>query len=154
MLLVDVNKRISKLQRIYECWPNTRTEAILSTKLAQKNKKKEIEALRDLIAENALDKKAENVLSLDLRKLPDAVCDFFVICDAATSIQVKAIADNIVDKIKEQTGEAPHHKEGFNTLEWVVLDYIDIVVHIFKTENRKYYQLEELWLDAEEKEFK
>ncbi len=125
----------------------------MSTKLAQKNKKKEIEELRDLIAANALDKKAENVISLDLRKLPDAVCDFFVVCDATTNIQVKAIADNIVDKIREQTGDYPHHKEGFKTLEWVVLDYIDIVVHVFRTENRKYYQLEELWLDAEEKEF-
>ncbi len=125
----------------------------MSTKLAQKNKKKEIEELRDLIAANALDKKAENVVSLDLRKLPDAVCDFFVVCDASTNIQVKAIADNIVDKIREQTGDYPHHKEGYKTLEWIVLDYIDIVVHIFRTENRKYYQLEELWLDAEQKEF-
>ncbi len=125
----------------------------MSTKLAQKNKKKEIEALRTQIAEAALDKKAENVISLDLRKLPDAVCDFFVVCDATTTIQVKAIADHIVDKIRKDTGEYPNHKEGFKTMEWVVLDYIDIVVHIFRTENRKFYQLEELWADAELKEF-
>lgn len=131
----------------------TRTEAILSPKIAQKNKKKHLEELRDRIADAALDKKAENVTSLDLRKLPDAVTDFFIICNATTGIQVKAIADNIVDKIKEDTGESPWHTEGFENLEWVLLDYVDIVVHVFRTENRQYYQLEELWLDAERKVF-
>ena len=99
------------------------------------------------------EKKGEHIVSLDLRKIPEAVSDFFIICEATSTTQVKAIADNIVDKIKEETGEYPYHKEGFKTLEWVVLDYIDIVVHIFRTENRKFYQLEELWLDAELKEF-
>ncbi len=131
----------------------TRTEAILTPKIAQKSKKKQLEALRDQIAEAALDKKAENVVSLDLRKLPDAACDFFVICSANTGVQVKAIADNIVDKIQKETGEYPWHKEGFDNLEWVLLDYVDIVVHVFRKENREYYQLEELWLDAERKEF-
>lgn len=130
----------------------TRTEAILSPKIAEKNKKKQLETLRDQIVEAALDKKAENVTSLDLRKLPDAVTDFFVICDAQTGIQVKAIADNIIDRIKEETGQNPWHKEGFENLEWVLLDYVDVVVHVFRTETRDFYQLEELWLDADRKE--
>lgn len=132
---------------------NTRTEANLSPKIAQKSKKKEIESLRDQIANAALDKKAQNVVSLDLRKLNDAVTDFFVVCNANTGVQVKAIADNIVDEVRKQTGESPWHKEGFDNLEWILLDYVDIVVHVFRTENREFYQLEELWLDADRKEF-
>ena len=120
----------------------------MSTKIAQKNKKKEIEALRDLIAENALDKKAENVLSLDLRKLPDAVCDFFVICDASTSIQVKAIADHVEYLVQQECGEGPYRSEGRTGLQWVLVDYINIVVHVFQPETRKFYRLEEMWSDA------
>lgn len=131
----------------------TRTVATLTPKIAQKKQNKELEALRDRIVEAAQDKKAQNVTSLDLRKITDAVCDFFIVCDAQSGIQVKAIADNIVDHVRKKTGEAPRHTEGFNNLEWVLIDYVDVVVHVFKTETREYYQLEELWLDADRKEF-
>jgi ribosome-associated protein len=125
----------------------------LTPKIAQKKQNKELEALRDRIVEAAQDKKAQNVTSLDLRKITDAVCDFFIVCDAQSGIQVKAIADHIVDQIRKETGESPLHTEGLNNLEWVLIDYVDVVVHVFKTEMRDYYQLEELWLDAERKDF-
>ena len=131
----------------------TRTVATLTPKIIQKNQNKQLEALRNQIADAALDKKAENVTSLDLRKITDSVTDFFVVCDAKTGVQVKAIADNIIDKVKKETGEMPWHTEGFNNLEWVLIDYVDIVVHVFKTDLRDYYQLEELWDDAERKDF-
>lgn len=125
----------------------------MSTKLGEKDLNTSSSAqLRDAVIEAILDKKGENVISLDLTKINDAVTDHFVICDATTTVQVKAIAENIVDHVKKQTGERPWHKEGYENLDWVLLDYVDVVVHIFRTEIREFYQLEELWADADRKE--
>ena len=126
----------------------------LSTKLGEKdlNTSSSLQ-LRDAVIEAILDRKGENVVSLDLTKINDAVTDHFVICDATTTVQVKAIAQNIVDHVKEHTGERPWHKEGYENLDWVLLDYVDVVVHIFRTEIREFYQLEELWADADRKEY-
>lgn len=126
----------------------------LSTKLGEKDLNSSSSAeLRDAIVEAILDKKGENVVSLDLTKINDAVTDHFVICDATTTVQVKAIAENIADEVKKRTGERPWHKEGYENLDWVLLDYVDVVVHIFRTEIREFYQLEELWADADRKEY-
>ena len=94
------------------------------------------------------EKKGENIISLDLRNIPEAVADFFVICDAGSGTQVKAIADCIEEKVKKQTGESPYRQEGTAALQWVLIDYINIVVHIFQPETRRFYQLEEMWSDA------
>jgi ribosome-associated protein len=94
------------------------------------------------------DKKGEKIVALDLRKIPEAVADFFIICEAGSGTQVKAIADFIEKKVKDQTGELPYKEEGITALQWVLIDYINIVVHIFMPENRKFYQLEEMWSDA------
>lgn len=94
------------------------------------------------------DKKGEKIVALDLRKIPEAVADFFIICEAGSGTQIKAIADFIEKKVKEQTGEIPYKEEGIAALQWVLIDYINIVVHIFMPENRKFYQLEEMWSDA------
>lgn len=126
----------------------------MSTKLGEKDLNSSSSAeLRDAIVEAILDKKGENVVSLDLTKINDAVTDHFVICDATTTVQVKAIAENIADEVKKRTGERPWHKEGYENLDWVLLDYVDVVVHIFRTEIREFYQLEELWADADRKEY-
>jgi len=93
-------------------------------------------------------KKGEQIVSLDLRKIPEAVADFFIICEAPSHIQVKAIADEIEQEIKEQTGELPFRHEGFQALQWVLIDYVNVVVHIFQPETRRFYQLEEMWNDA------
>ena len=94
-------------------------------------------------------KEGEEVVSLDLRKTGDAVADIFIICHATSKTQVKAIADNIDRKIKQHLGENPWHSEGFENFEWIILDYVDIVAHIFLKAKREFYQLEELWQDAE-----
>lgn len=126
----------------------------MSTKLGEKDLNTSLSLqLRDAVIEAILDRKGENVVSLDLTKINDAVTDHFVICDATTTVQVKAIAQNIVDHVKEHTGERPWHKEGYENLDWVLLDYVDVVVHIFRTEIREFYQLEELWADADRKEY-
>ncbi|WP_153797071.1 ribosome silencing factor [Foetidibacter luteolus] len=95
------------------------------------------------------DKKAENIISLDLRKIPEAVADFFVICQATTNTQVKAISDFVELMVKEECGESPYKHEGFHALQWVLIDYVNVVVHVMQPETRKFYKLEEMWSDAE-----
>jgi ribosome-associated protein len=94
------------------------------------------------------EKKGENIISLDLRKINEAVSDFFIVCEASSSIQVKAIAENVEDRVKEKCEENPYHHEGFQQLQWVLIDYVNVVVHVMQTETRKFYQLEEMWSDA------
>jgi ribosome-associated protein len=94
------------------------------------------------------EKKGENIVSLDLRKIPEAVADFFIICEATSTTQVRAIADNVEVKVREICGEAPYRHEGMNALQWVLVDYVNVVVHIFHPETRKFYRLEEMWSDA------
>jgi ribosome-associated protein len=93
-------------------------------------------------------KKGEHIVSLDLRKIPEAVADFFVICEASSGVQVRAIADNIEECVKKETGEIPYKHEGRSALQWVLIDYVNIVVHIFQPETRRFYRLEEMWSDA------
>lgn len=94
------------------------------------------------------DKKGEKIVSLDLRKIDEAVSDFFIVCEATNQPQVRAIADSIEDAVKKNCDEYPFHHEGKTTLQWVLLDYVNIVVHILLPETRKFYKLEEMWSDA------
>jgi len=94
------------------------------------------------------DKKGENIISLDLRKIPEAVSDFFIICEASSNIQVKAISDYIEEQVKKECGENPYKQEGYQALHWVLIDYVNIVVHIMQPDTRKFYRLEEMWSDA------
>ncbi|MFI5251820.1 MAG: ribosome silencing factor [Bacteroidota bacterium] len=98
------------------------------------------------IAQFTLDKKAHNVVLMDLRKVSD-MTDFFIVCSADSDIQVKAIADAVTEGT-DQLGVRTWHAEGLSQRQWVLLDYIDIVVHIFHKEIRKYYGIEKLWGDA------
>ncbi len=95
----------------------------------------------------ALDKKASDPVLLDLREL-QAVSDYFVIVSAASEVQVKAIADHIEDSLREAKGPKPWHAEGREGRQWMLLDYIDVVVHVFHERTREYYLLERLWGDA------
>jgi ribosome-associated protein len=101
-----------------------------------------------VIIQSIQDKKGENIVSIDLRNIPDAVTDFFIICDAGNTSQVKAIADNVMKKTEELISEKPWHTEGMQHAEWVLIDYVDTVVHVFLKPVRGFYQLEELWSDA------
>lgn len=94
------------------------------------------------------EKKGENIVSLDLRKIPEAVSDFFIICEANNQPQIRAIADFIEDQVKKNCDERPYRHEGKQNLQWVLLDYVNIVVHIMMPEQRKFYKLEEMWSDA------
>jgi ribosome-associated protein len=92
------------------------------------------------------EKKGEHIVSLDLRKIDEAVADFFIICEAGSYIQIKAIGDAVVDAVQKATGEKPYHTESGE--QWTLIDYVNIVVHIFSHEQRKFYDLESLWADA------
>ena len=94
------------------------------------------------------EKKGENIISLDLRKIPEAVADFFIICQASNTTQLRAIADFVETDVKEKCTEMPYKHEGKQALQWILIDYINVVVHIMLPEPRKFYQLEEMWSDA------
>ena len=94
------------------------------------------------------EKKGENIISLDLRKIPEAVSDFFVICEGASTTQVKAIADSIEEEVSKNCDELPYKHEGRQTYQWVLIDYVNVVVHVMLPENRRFYKLEDMWSDA------
>jgi ribosome-associated protein len=94
------------------------------------------------------EKKGENIVSLDLRKIPEAVADFFVICEANNQPQIRAISDSVEEQVKKVCGELPYRHEGKQNLQWVLIDYVNIVVHVMTGESRKFYKLEEMWSDA------
>ena len=94
------------------------------------------------------EKKGEKIVSLDLRKIHEAVSDFFIICEASNTTQIRAIADFIEEDVKEKCGELPYRHEGKQALQWVIIDYVNVVVHIMLPESRKFYKLEEMWSDA------
>ncbi|MEI7471529.1 MAG: ribosome silencing factor [Chitinophagaceae bacterium] len=94
------------------------------------------------------EKKAQHIVSLDLRKIPEAVADFFIICEATNSTQLNAIANFIEEDVRKKSGEMPYKHEGKHAQQWILIDYISIVVHVMMPEQRKFYQLEELWSDA------
>ena len=98
------------------------------------------------------EKKGENIISLDLRKIPEAVADFFVICEATSTTQVKAISDYIEVHLKELLNESPYRHEGHQGSQWILIDYVNIVIHVMLPETRKFYKLEEMWSDAEAEE--
>ncbi len=102
--------------------------------------------LAHLAGEFALEKKAFDVTILDLRKL-SSVCDFFVICSASVEVHAKAIADWIIENLQKQ-GIRFWHNEGYQACRWILLDYVDVVIHIFIPEVREFYALEKLWGDA------
>ncbi len=112
----------------------------------------------DIVLENVVkamqDKKAKNIVSLDLNSIPNAVTHYFVICNAPSKTQVDAIYENVVELVKKNCGINPVNREGVSNSEWILLDYFDVVVHIFQNDTRAFYKLEDLWADAPRKEYK
>ena len=94
------------------------------------------------------DKKGEHIVSLDLRKIPEAVADFFIICEASSTVQVRAISEWVEECVKKQCGEPPYKHEGLSASQWALIDYVNVVVHVFQSETRKFYKLEEMWSDG------
>jgi ribosome-associated protein len=105
------------------------------------------------IVKGIQEKKGKDIISLDLKKIPNAICDVFVICTGTSSTQVEAIADSVEDVVRKSLGDKPWHKEGFENAEWILLDYVNVVVHIFQDQARMFYNLEKLWDDATVKKY-
>jgi ribosome-associated protein len=104
--------------------------------------------LLENIVEGILEKKGHDIVDLDLTKVHNAICDHFVICHAESNTQVNAIADSIEQKVKEKLNQRVIHREGLENAMWVLLDFTDIIVHVFQKQYRDYYRIEELWGDA------
>jgi ribosome-associated protein len=107
-----------------------------------------IKALVDVIVKGMQEKKGENITVVDLRDIDNAVCDYFVICNANSNTQVNAIAGSIQTETLEALGDKAWNKEGTDSAEWILMDYVNVVVHVFQTPVRDFYALEELWGDA------
>ena len=104
--------------------------------------------LNELIVSLIQDKKGKDIVSLDLRKIPEAIADYFVICHGESTTQTRAITDHLEEEVRKQANIKPFHIEGRSNGEWCLLDFGDVVVHIFQREKREFYQLEDLWSDA------
>ncbi|MGN0191424.1 MAG: ribosome silencing factor [Candidatus Cryptobacteroides sp.] len=106
-----------------------------------------------VIADAMLEKKGQGVLSLDLKKIGTAISDYFIVCNADSGTNVLAIADNVEDRMAEKCGRKVIRTQGKENALWVILDYSDIVVHIFQTAYRAFYRIEDLWADAERTDY-
>jgi ribosome-associated protein len=113
-----------------------------------KKKSDGAEVLLASVIKGIFEKKGQNVLKIDLRKLDTRITDYFVICHAPSSTQVSALCDSVDDTVRMETGEKPLHIEGLENSFWVLIDYGNVIVHIFLEEYRKFYSLESLWADA------
>jgi len=112
-------------------------------------KKSEKEILISAIMDALFDKKAKDPVIMDFTKLNSSICDSFIICHGTSKTQVEAIADGVVNDVKKKTGLNAWHKEGLENAEWILIDYNDVIVHIFQEMKRSFYNLEQLWADAE-----
>ncbi len=110
-------------------------------------------ALNDLIIDSIRDIKGKNIVKLDLRKLGEAPADFFIICEGDSTTQVSAIANNIEKRCKHEMGIMASHVEGKRESTWVLVDFFNVLVHVFHPESRTFYDIEELWSDGEVTEY-
>jgi len=113
-----------------------------------RKKKQDSEKLADLVVKGMQEKKASDIVVMDLRDVKNAVADFFVLCSGNSDKQLSAISDSVDEFVYKDLNENPWHSEGKNNKEWMLLDYISVVVHIFKKDRREFYALEKLWGDA------
>ena len=107
--------------------------------------------LVNVIIEAIKEKKGEHIITLNLTNIEEAVAKYYIVCDAQTHIQTATIIRNIVDEVQKERDEDPYHVEESQV--WSIIDYADVVVHVFRTEDRKFYDLEGAWLDAPKKEY-
>lgn len=116
-------------------------------------KKDESDVLVETVIKAIQDKKGENIVSINLKKINAAVCSYFVICEANSRTQVSAIAESVEEIVKKDIGQKPYHTEGYQNAEWILIDYVDVVVHVFQRSIRALYRLEDLWADGEMKHY-
>lgn len=129
----------------------TKTRKTAAHKVSKKKTKgpEENELMKDEIVSGMQEKKAKDIVCIDLRNVKNAVADFFVVCHADSKTHVEAIADSVEEFVYKHKGEWPYHKEGATNAEWILLDYVNVVAHIFRHEQRDFYGIERLWADAE-----
>ncbi len=128
--------------------PQTSPKADQQFTSVNDSKVTDTQKLIEVIGEGLLDKQAEDITVLDVHNLT-TLTDTFVVCHAATDVQIKAIANSVVMSTKKKLKEKPWQQEGLDTRRWVILDYVNVVVHIFKKDLREHYALERIWSDAE-----
>lgn len=110
-------------------------------------KSTDIQSLLDAIVEGLLEKKAKNIRLLDVRELT-TLTDFFVVCHGTSETQIRALANSVMEKVKQSLEESVWKQEGMDSRRWIILDYVNIVVHVFNQEKRDYYGIERMWNDA------
>src|SRR5690554_5633461 len=110
--------------------------------------------ISQLVVHGMQEKKGNDIVRLDLRNINSSVSDYFVICHAETSTQMRALADSVETEVFKGTKQHPWRVEGYANGEWILLDYVDVVVHVFKTDKREYYGIEDLWGDAKFENYK
>jgi len=108
----------------------------------------EVEQKSRLIVEAIKEKKGHRIVTIDLSRVENSICDCFIICHGESVTQVDAIAESIERKMKEEGRTRAHHVEGLQNSQWVLIDYFDVLVHVFQEEYRDFYRLEELWADG------
>jgi len=121
--------------------------------MRKKTIKDDTDFLLSQIVKGMQDKKAKKIVSLELSEIPNSVAQYFVICHAQSKQQVNAIYNNVVEEAQKNCGVKPFHREGFENSEWILIDYFDIVVHVFLDDIRTFYHIEDLWADAAMKEY-
>ena len=112
------------------------------------NKQANSTKLSELIVQGMLEKKAQDVVVMDLRKVGNAVADYFVLCSGGSDTQIDAISESIEEEVKKNSQESPWHREGKDQREWILIDYVNVVAHVFNKDKRTFYGLEDLWGDA------
>jgi ribosome-associated protein len=117
--------------------------------MAKTKKLNQSQLLIDVAIKGLQDTKAENIVCIDLRGIENAVCEYFVICTGTSNTHVSALAGSVEKEIRNTLHDRPWHSEGFGNSEWILLDYVNVVIHIFQEEAREFYNLEGLWADAE-----
>lgn len=115
--------------------------------MAKRKKDNSSLKLVELVKKGIEEKKGEEIVTLDIYKTNPSVCDYFVICHGNSNTQVAAIADEVQKVVRESIGEKPFHVEGVNNAEWVLIDFVNVVVHVFQKDFRKFYDLEHLWAE-------
>ena len=107
------------------------------------------DTLADVAVRGLQDRKGQDIVVMNLKELKNAVADYFIICSASSDTQLDALARSVEEEVEKVTGQAPWQSEGRTNREWILLDYVDVVVHVFLRDRRQFYALEELWGDAE-----
>lgn len=144
----DKEKEVKEANRIANS--EKKKTAVRSTKRPKKTSTKEqTMSLLDSIVEGMKEKKGKNITVINLIGLDNRVADYFVICDADSNTHVRAIADSVEEGVVKHSKEKPYHSEGYQNSEWILIDYVNIVAHVFLRDSREFYNIEGLWADGE-----